>query len=120
MTKPYLESRNGTIYEINSITRKQMMEVQKLVISLKDIDKLNQVEQLEDITKLVFKFNYPSLTDEEFEDILDYNAEVYGFNELYEMLGYILEDVFTQQSGAAKKINPYLEEKRAKKTQIEA
>ena len=111
--KPYLENRAGTRYEINKITRRQKIEIQKILLSSKEEDTTARIEELEKIAKLILQYNYPSLTDTEYEDILDYNEEVYGFQELYEMLGYILEDVFTQASGG--KTNPYLEEKRQAK-----
>ena len=50
------------------------------------------------------------MTKETFDDILDYNVEQYGFVETYEMLGYLVEDVFMSEGG--KKPNPYLEAKR--------
>ena len=80
-------------------------------------DTTAKINNLEKVVKMILQYNYPSLTDEEYEDILDYNEEVYGFQELYEMLGYILEDVFTQASGG--KTNPYLEEKRQAKAQAQ-
>lgn len=118
MTKAYLEDRNGTKWEFDSINRKQKIQIQKILMRMSSLDETEKIEELEEIMKQIFLFNYPNLTDEEFEDILDYNAETYGFGELYEMIGYILEDVFTQASGVAK-TNPYLEEKRKQKAQEE-
>lgn len=118
MTKAYLEDRNGTKWEFNSINRKQKIQIQKTLMRMSSLDETEKLEKLEEIMKQIFLFNYPNLTDEEFEDILDYNAEAYGFGELYEMIGYILEDVFMQASGVAK-TNPYLEEKRKQKAQTE-
>lgn len=118
MTKAYLEDRNGTKWEFDSINRKQKIQIQKILMRMSSLDETGKIEELEEIMKQIFLFNYPNLTDEEFEDILDYNAETYGFGELYEMIGYILEDVFTQASGVAK-TNPYLEEKRKQKAQEE-
>lgn len=114
--KPYLENRVGTKYEISRITRRQKIEVQKMLLSSEE-DTTAKINNLEKVVKMILQYNYPSLTDEEYEDILDYNEEVYGFQELYEMLGYILEDVFTQASGG--KTNPYLEEKRQAKAQAQ-
>lgn len=116
MTKAYLEDRNGTKWEINSINRKQKIQIQKSMMAIATLGDTEKFEKLEEIMKQIFLFNYPNATDEEFEDILDYNAEAYGFGELYEMIGYIIEDVFTQASGVAK-TNPYLEEKRKQKAQ---
>lgn len=116
MTKAYLEDRNGTKWEINSINRKQKIQIQKSMMAISTLGDTEKFEKLEEIMKQIFLFNYPNATDEEFEDILDYNAETYGFGELYEMIGYIIEDVFTQASGVAK-TNPYLEEKRKQKAQ---
>lgn len=116
MTKAYLEDRNGTKWEINTINRKQKIQIQKSMMAISTLGDTEKFEKLEEIMKQIFLFNYPNATDEEFEDILDYNAETYGFGELYEMIGYIIEDVFTQASGVAK-TNPYLEEKRKQKAQ---
>ena len=107
--KPYIEKRDGSLIEFNSLTRKQRIELQK------EISKVEDNKDIEFVENLVYKlltFNN-ELTKEEFDDILDYNAEVYGFNETYEMLGYIIEDVFTQVGGEnLKKENPYLQHKR--------
>lgn len=107
--KPYIENRKGEKLEFNVLSRKQKILVSKLLGKMQ-----NGIEDVEEIGKVfyeVLKFNHPQISEEEYEDILDYMEEEYGFAELYEMIGYILTDVFTQVGGD-KKINPYLQMKR--------
>lgn len=111
--KPYIETRNGVKYEFNSLTRKQRVIFTQKFKNIGDKD----IEVIEDLVFSLLKFNNPNITQEEYEDILDYNEELYGFAELYEMLGYIIEDVFTQVGTEAKKVNPYLQAKREQKAQ---
>ena len=114
--KPYIEDRNGTRYEFNSLSRKQKIAIQNDVKELGNTD--NELEKIGDLIFKLIGFNYPSMTRDEFEDMLDYNEEEYGFSNLYEMLGYIIEDVFTQVgSGNTGKVNPYLQAKREEKEQ---
>ena len=106
MIMTYILGRNEVRYELKPLTRRQKIEFAKLMKESKKED----FEKIEEFAYTLLKFNYPEVTKETFEDILDYNAETYGFEETYEMLGYIIEDVFTQVGG--KKPNPYLEAKR--------
>lgn len=103
----YILGANGKKYELNPLTRKQKIQFVKILKEIKKED----FEQIDECTFQLLRFNYPEITREEFESILDYNAETYGFEETYEMLGYIIEDVFTQVGGN-KVPNPYLEAKR--------
>ena len=109
--KPYIESREGAKYEFARLTRKQKINIQSKMQEMSE-EKLS-IEKLEDVIYTLLKYSYPDVTREQFEDILDYNEEEYGFEETYEMLGYIIEDVFTQAGGEiSKKENPYLVAKR--------
>lgn len=103
----YILGREEKRYDFKSLNRRQKIEFTKL---LKDSDK-QDFEKVEEYVYTLLKFNYPQITKDEFEDILDYNVDTFGFEETYEMLGYIIEDVFTQVGGD-KKPNPYLEAKR--------
>lgn len=115
--KPYIEDRNGIKYEFNFLNRKQKVIISKL---MNNLGEEKGVEEIENIVFTLLKFNYSNMTRETYEDILDYNEETYGFGELYEMLGYIIEDVFTLVGGETpKKENPYLQMKREQK-QIQA
>lgn len=108
--KPYIENKNGVKFEFNTLTRRQKIEIQKEISKVGDENQ--NVELLEGVIYKLLSFN-TNITKEEFEEILDYNVETYGFNETYEMLGYIIEDVFTQVGGEiSKKENPYLQHKR--------
>lgn len=108
--KPYIENREGVKYEFTPLTRRQRINIQS------DIEKLTETKDIQMIENLVYKvlkFEHTELTKEQFDDMLDFNVEEYGFNETYEMLGYIIEDVFTQVGGeTSKKENPYLQSKR--------
>ena len=110
---PYIENRDGVKYEFKSLTRKQKINVQKLTSNMNK----DSIEEIDNLTYEILKYNYPELTKEQFDDILDYNEETYGFKELYEMMGYILEDVFTQVGGNTTRVNPYLQYKREQKAQ---
>lgn len=106
--KPYIENEAGRRFEISILNRKQKIEIVNLI-------KNKAPEDLEAIEELAFKlvkFNYPELSKEEWDEMLDFNERTYGFNELYELLGAMVEDVFTLQGGE-KKVHPYLEMKKA-------
>ena len=110
--KPYIENREGVKFEFNALTRKQRIAIQKAV---SDLGENKEIELIEKLVYDLLSFNN-DLSLEEYDDILDYNVETYGFNETYEMLGYIIEDVFTQVGGeTVKKENPYLLHKREKR-----
>lgn len=110
--KPYIETRIGNKYEFSNLTRKQRILLQK---ELEKKENNQNLEFIEDLIYTLLSFNY-NLTKEEYEDVLDYNVETYGFNETYEMLTFIIEDVFTQVGGdTQKKVNPYLQSKREEK-----
>lgn len=107
--KPYIENRKGEKLEFNRLNRKQKIKISKLLGKMQN--GIEDVEEVENAFYEVLKFNYPEIEREEFEDILDFMEEEYGFTELYETLGCILTDVFTQVGGE-KKVNPYLQMKR--------
>lgn len=118
--KPFIEDRNLNKYEFDTLTRRQKL---KLANSIKKMDKENP-EEIENIFFDLFNVFYPSTTREQYEDILDFNEEKYGFNALYELISAIIGDVFTQASGVLE-VHPYLqakaeEEKKAtEETQVE-
>lgn len=103
---PYILGRNGERYELKSLSRKQRIEFAKLS---KDNGK-EDFDRIEELFLTLLRFSHPNLTNEQYEDILDYNVDEFGFAETYEMLGYLIEDVFMSEGG--KKPNPYLEAKR--------
>lgn len=108
----FLKDRNDKVYEIKGLTRRQKIELQGLIgniqqFSVKDLDKLYF-----DLLKL----SYPNLTQEEYDDLMDYNEEQLGYVQLYEKVGYIVEDVFMQLGGDTKMTqDPYLVAKREQK-----
>ena len=104
--KPFIEDRNLNKYEFDTLTRRQKL---KLANSIKKMDKENP-EEIENIFFDLFNIYYPIVTRDEYEDILDFNEEKYGFNALYELISAILGDVFTQASGVLE-VHPYLQAK---------
>lgn len=116
--KPFIEDRNLNKYEFNTLTRRQKL---KLANSIKKMDKENP-EEIENVFFDLLNLEYPSITRDEYEDILDFNEEKYGFSALYELISTILGDVFTQASGVLE-VHPYLqakaEEEKAMETAVE-
>lgn len=110
---PYIENEYGIKYELSSVTRKQKVQIVNEIKNRKQDD----VEALEKLAFKLVQFSNPQLTEEEWEKILDYNERTYGFNELYELLGALIEDVFTLQGGE-KKVHPYLQMKKAAKQPV--
>lgn len=106
----FIFGRNGERYELKILNRKQKIEIHNL---MKDSQEEN-FEKIESLFYTLLKFNNPNLSKEEFEDILDYNCETYGFEETYEMVSYLIEDVFTAKGGD-KIPNPYLMKKKEEK-----
>lgn len=116
--KPYIEDRLGNVYNFKALNRKQKVLFSSKLEVLKEKVGEDSIKSLEDLVYSLLVVNYPIVTKEQFEDILDYNAETYGFAETYEILGYIIEDVFTQADGDTtmpKAVNPYLQAKREEK-----
>ena len=110
MMKPYIENEFGQKYELDKLTRKQKIEI----VNCLKRNSTDDIEKVEELAYKLVKFNYPQLTQEEWENMLDYNEKTYGFNELYELLGALLTDVFTLQGGEIKE-HPYLAMKKAQK-----
>ena len=74
------------------------------------------METVEDVFYELFLLNHPNLTKEDYEDILDFNDERYGFEALYELMGTILSDVFTRVGGNTLQVHPYLQMKQEQET----
>ena len=116
--KPYLEDRNGNHLEFGRLPRSKKIELFDGMKDLQDTD--NTSERFVIIDELCYKIlkaAHPELTKEEFDNILDYNEELYGFNALYELLGDGVNYVFTQE-GATLRVHPYLQEKKAKEEPV--
>ncbi len=103
--KAYIEDRNGNHYEFKNLTRKQ-----KILFSKKFKSVGEDTEEIDRIFADIMKLNYPNISQEEVDDILDYNDEIYGITQTYELVSAILEEVFTQVGGDLK-VHPYLQEK---------
>lgn len=109
--KPYIEDRNLTQYEFE-MNRKLFVQ---LGGELKEV--ANDVSKLEDICFAILNNNY-HITREQYDDILDFNEEELGITGLYELLGAIVETVFTKVDLEQKPIrNLFLQEYKAKKEQ---
>lgn len=108
----FIEGRNGLRYELKPLNRKEKIEMHDLT---KNSEAMEGFDKIHLMFYKLLKFSYPNMSKEEFEDVLDYNAEMYGFEETYEMIGYLIEDVFTLTGGQVKSLNPYLMKKREQK-----
>lgn len=106
---PYIEYQ-GKKYEfrVNRYIIKEIAKLQKKH-NVSQNDTSNAYEFLEDAGKIFLTTNY-GLTDEQIEDIYD------SFNpiELYELLGAVLDTVFTNLGGK-ETTNSFLREYRIKK-----
>lgn len=102
----YIEDRNGKKYFVEKLSRKAKIKLYGL--SQKVDENENKFEKIEELFYDVLKMNNPLLTREEYEDILDYNEGLYGFTQLYELIGAFIEEVFTQVGGENIKVHPYL------------
>lgn len=109
--KPYIEDRNGNIYELRRLTRREKL---RLMTIADKADKAEEIEEKLALTDEVYyqavKLAAPSLTKEEFEDILDFNEEKYGFEQLAKLEHASLEWLFTQVGGLTTAVHPYLQE----------
>lgn len=100
--RPYLEDRNGIIYEFKRLTRKQDSELMKIIKKNEDKEDL---EGIEEAVKYMFLQSHPTKTIEDFEDIMDYTHDEYGNKDYVDLLGAIIEDSFQSPGG---KKHPYL------------
>ena len=108
----YIEDRNGKKYFVERLTRREKIKLynfSKMKFST-EVD----LAQIEELFYKVLLLQNPSLTKEEYDDILDYNESLYGFNQLYELIGAFVEEVFTQVGGENTNypVHPYLAEKK--------
>lgn len=111
----YIEDRNGKKYFVEKLSRKAKIKLYGL--SQKVDENENQFEKIEEMFYDVLKMNNPLLTREEYEDILDYNEGLYGFSQLYELIGAFVEEVFTQVGGENTMVHPYLAHKKEQKVE---
>ena len=111
--RPYIEDREGNKYEFRRLTRREKLN---LVKNASEIEKASDVEKVKANDELLYKIlqTVSSVDHEKFEDILDYNEEIYGFQQLTELEVAIIEWVFTQAGGEIIKVHPYLEEMKKK------
>lgn len=105
--KPFIEDRNYNKYEFEKLTRRQKIKVARYLKSIND----ENLEEIENAFFELMKVEFNDLTREMYEDILDFNEEVYGVESLYELMGAIIEEVFTQVGGETKTVHPYLQAK---------
>lgn len=119
--KPYIEDRLGNHYVLGNLTRRQKIKLQEIASRAKETTTA-QVEMAEEAVFFALSTQYPNLTKEQYEDILDYNEQVYGFAGLYELLGALIESLFTQVGGEASRVHPYLqykqEQEKAQEVQV--
>lgn len=111
--RPYIEDREGNKYEFRRLTRREKLN---LAENASEMEKASDVEKVKANDELLYKIlqTVSSVDHEKFEDILDYNEEIYGFQQLTELEVVIIEWVFTQAGGEIIKVHPYLEEMKKK------
>ena len=107
--RPYIEDREGNKYEFRRLTRREKLN---LVKNASEIEKASDEKKIELTDELLYTIlqTVSSVDHEKFEDILDYNEEIYGFEQVIELETKIIEWVFTQAGGETIKVHPYLEE----------
>jgi hypothetical protein len=115
--RPYIEDREGNKYEFRRLTRREKIN---LVKNASEIEKASDEKKIELTDELLYTIlqTVSSVDHEKFEDILDYNEEIYGFEQVIELETAIISWVFTQAGGETIKVHPYLEEMK-KKEEVE-
>lgn len=111
--RPYIEDREGNKYEFRRLTRREKLN---LVKNASEIEKASDEKKIELTDELLYTIlqTVSSVDHEKFEDMLDYNEEIYGFEQVIELETKIIEWVFTQAGGETIKVHPYLEEMKKK------
>ena len=126
MSIPYLEDQYQNKYEFKEVNRKAKIHLSGL---MKDIKKLREdgdteevFTKIEELAYAALKGTYPNLTQEEYENLLDFNEKKYGFSQLYELLGEGINSVFTRAGYGEQVVHPYLKEKEEleKNNQVQA
>ena len=107
--RPYIEDREGNKYEFRRLTRREKIN---LVKNAREIEEASDDKKIELTDELLYTIlqTVSSVDHEKFEDILDYNEEIYGFEQVIELETAIISWVFTQAGGETIKVHPYLEE----------
>ena len=111
--RPYIEDREGNKYEFRRLTRREKIN---LVKNAREIEEASDDKKIELTDELLYTIlqTVSSVDHEKFEDILDYNEEIYGFEQVIELETAIISWVFTQAGGETIKVHPYLEEMKKK------
>mgnify|MGYP000000772187 FL=1 len=111
--RPYIEDREGNKYEFRRLTRREKLN---LVKNAREIEEASDDKKIELTDELLYTIlqTVSSVDHEKFEDILDYNEEIYGFEQVIELETAIISWVFTQAGGETIKVHPYLEEMKKK------
>lgn len=104
--RAFIEDRNGIKYEFKRLSRKQ-----KISLSKKLQQAENDFEKIDEMFTELFIMNYADKTPEFVSDVLDYNEEIYGLEQTYELVSLIIQEVFTQV-GTETRQHPYLQMKK--------
>lgn len=82
--RPYIEDREGNKYEFRRLTRREKIN---LVKNAREIEKASDDKKIELTDELLYTIlqTVSSVDHEKFEDILDYNEEIYGFEQVIEL-----------------------------------
>lgn len=90
--------------ELTFITRTEVLEQIHRTVPNADFEKMT-IKTIIDANYYILKQTNPNLTMNDFNNILNYESEQIGYSNLVEMLGYIIDELFTQKVGEKENAN---------------
>ena len=110
MNNVYIEDRKGVIYHFNKLSMQETIKQQTKLGKIKDEELDVQLSNTIEVFKDVFIKSNPSYDVSLFEeDIIEYNYELIGLENLIKLINVVLEKVF-QSKGTNTNNYPFLQE----------
>lgn len=114
----YIEDREGNVYSPSKLTHRQKLQFQKNFLSAtKEEDNAGKIEKVEETAYEILHYAYPDMTKEKYYDMLDYNDEIIGYENVIIVLSEIVSQAF-QSTGTNPNKYPFLQELREKQEKM--
>lgn len=110
----YIEDKEGNVYKPSKLTHKKKLEFQKEFLN--EVDGENGADKIAKVEKIAYEIlhcSYPEMTEEKYEEIIEYNDENIGYENVILILSEFVEQAF-QSTGTNPNKYPFLEELRKK------
>lgn len=91
----YIEDKLGNTYYFNRVSMQESIKLQSKLGKTKDLEPEKQIEATLEVFKDVFAKSNPNYDMETFDDnVIEYNYELIGIENLLKLINMVLEKVF--------------------------